>query len=86
MSHFWQKVLTNHKTYTIIKNVKRRKEFVWEHFGMMDNISYANKNVQKLNVYEQNGFTMGDNLIATFEGRNTSLNMRELSQSILSLI
>ncbi len=63
-------------------NVKRRKEFVWEHFGMMDNISYANKNVQKLNVYEQNGFTMGDNLIATFESSQNPLGYGAIKSKI----
>ena len=49
---------------------------------MMDNISYANKNVQKLNVYEQNGFTMGDNLIATFESSQNPLGYGAIKSKI----
>ena len=48
-------------------NVRTRKEFIWEHFGMMDNIAYANKNIAKINAYEQNGFYQGKNMIMTFE-------------------
>ena len=48
-------------------NVRTRQEYIWEHFGMMDNIAYANKNVAKINVYEQNGYFQGKNMIMTFE-------------------
>ena len=48
-------------------NVNRRKEIVWEHFGMMDQEDYANKNVVKIKAYEENGFMLGENLIMTFE-------------------
>ena len=47
--------------------VKSRQEGIWEHFGMMDNLTYANKNVTKLACYHQNGFYVGENLITTFE-------------------
>jgi len=48
-------------------NQRTRKEYIWEHFGMMDNIAYANKNVNKIQNYEQNGFIPGKNMIMTFE-------------------
>ena len=48
-------------------NMRSRKEVIWEHFGMMDNVSYVNKNVTKLACYHQNGFYVGENLITTFE-------------------
>ena len=48
-------------------NVVRRREMVWEHLGMMDNIAYANKNTQKISHYEENGFVVGENMILTFE-------------------
>ena len=48
-------------------NVRTRKEFIWEHFGMMDNIAYSNKNVHKIQNYGQNGYFAGKNLILTFE-------------------
>ena len=51
----------------ICLNTKTRKEYIWEHFGMMDNASYANKNVEKINQYQQNGYYPGVNMITSFE-------------------
>lgn len=48
-------------------NVKTRKEFIWEHFGMMDDADYANGAVEKLENYEMNGFFVGENLIVSME-------------------
>ncbi len=54
-------------------NVKTRKEYIWEHFGMMDNIAYANKNIGKINAYERNGFFPGKNMIVTFESSQNNI-------------
>ena len=51
----------------ICLNVAKRKEMVWEHFGMMDNIAYSNWNVKKIQYYEYNGYCAGENMIMTFE-------------------
>ena len=48
-------------------NVRRRKEIIVEHFGMMDVFSYSDTNVQKLHDYERNGFVLGDDLLITME-------------------
>ncbi len=48
-------------------NISKRKEIVWEHFGMMDNIAYSNKNIAKIQAYNQNAFFPGKNMIMTFE-------------------
>ena len=48
-------------------NVRKRKEIVIEHFGMMDDPAYAEKNVDKLHDYERNGFVLGDDLLITME-------------------
>ena len=48
-------------------NVRTRSEFIWEHFGMMDNIAYANKNVAKIQNYVQDGYIPGKNMMMTFE-------------------
>ena len=63
-------------------NKRTGKEYVWEHFGMMDNIAYANKNINKIQIYEQNGFLAGKNLIMTFESSMYPLN----SSTIKSMI
>ena len=57
---------TVHPDFTCL-NIKKRKEFLWEHFGMMDHIAYANKNVAKIHAYNRNGYHAGNNMIMTFE-------------------
>ena len=48
-------------------NVRERREKVWEHFGMMDDPDYANKNVRKISNYEMSGYHADSNFIMTFE-------------------
>lgn len=48
-------------------NVRTRKEYIWEHFGLMDNVDYVAKNVNKLTNYETHGYIPGKNLIITME-------------------
>ena len=52
--------------FTVL-NVRLRKEIYWEHLGMMDNPEYAEKAVQKIASYVQNGIFPGENLILTYE-------------------
>src|SRR5574344_2972007 len=35
--------------------VRDRKEFLWEHFGMMSDSEYASSAVKKIQVYQHNG-------------------------------
>ena len=59
-------------------NIRTGKEYVWEHFGMMDNIAYATKNINKIQTYEQNGYLAGKNMIMTFETSTNALNTSSL--------
>lgn len=52
--------------FTIL-DVVNRKEIFWEHFGMMDNQHYVQKNMKKIMEYQRNGIKVGENLIVTFE-------------------
>ena len=65
-----------------ILNKKNRKEYYWEHFGMMDDSEYAEKTIKKLESYEKNGIFPGKNLIMTFETQQHPLNMRIVSKNI----
>jgi hypothetical protein len=58
--------------FTIL-NPRLRKEYVWEHLGMMDNPDYIKSTMPKINLYLQNGFIPGDNLILTHESSNDTL-------------
>lgn len=50
-----------------ILNIKTRKEYVYEHLGMLDSASYANDNVEKIRLYEKSGYMQGENIIYSFE-------------------
>jgi hypothetical protein len=49
---------------------------------MMDNIAYANKNIAKIQTYEQNGFLAGKNMIMTFESSLTPLGSSSIKNKI----
>jgi len=66
---------TVHPDFTCL-NTRTHKEIVWEHFGMMDNEAYASKNIVKLNTYNQNGYYIGKNMIASFETSQNPLSSR----------
>ncbi len=53
---------------------KTRKLIYWEHEGMIDNPEYAQKAVQKIELYEKNGIFPGENLILTFETATNAIN------------
>lgn len=55
-------------------NKRTRKEYYWEHLGLMDSESYRNKNFRKLELYASNGIVLGSNLILTFETTSVTYN------------
>ena len=55
-------------------NVRTRKEFVWEHLGMMDDAEYARNAIMKIEMYQNSGYFLGENLIFTMETRDKPLN------------
>ena len=63
-------------------NVRTRKEIIWEHFGMMDDIGYLRKNYAKLQSYQLHGYMLGKNLITTFETSKQPLDSRIIKATI----
>ncbi len=59
-------------------NVRTRKEYVWEHFGKMNDEDYATENIAKIHAYERNGFIMGSNMIMTFETSEHPINSNNI--------
>lgn len=57
---------TIYPDFTIL-NVRTRKEYYHEHFGMMSDPEYSGKCVARILAYQQNGYFMGESLIATYE-------------------
>ena len=55
---------------------------LWEHFGMMDDPSYADQTTNKIEKYCNAGYHLGYNLIATFETSKHPLHSRHIEQKI----
>ncbi len=65
--------------FTILR-MSTREEVYLEHFGMMDDSSYADKVMLKLNTYEKNGIYLGVNLFITHETGRNPLNTKVLDK------
>lgn len=63
-------------------NLRTRQEFAWEHFGMMDDPDYAERATEKLELYAENGFFPGKNLIITMETSAKPLSSKLLKSVI----
>lgn len=59
-----------------------RKQIYWEHYGLMDNPDYANDAMDKLRLYAEHGYQLGDNLIMTWETRQASLTFEHINDRI----
>ncbi len=63
--------------FTVL-NVKNRKEFYWEHLGMLDDSVYLQKNLAKIAKYESHGIIQGKNLLLSYESSVSPINMKEI--------
>ena len=63
-------------------NARTRKEYIWEHFGMMDNPEYVRGFTRKVKSYERNGYYIGSNFICTFETSNDPLDTEVVEEMI----
>ena len=52
--------------FTILDPVTR-EEVVFEHFGMVDDEGYQHSMFDKIRLYEENGYVIGQNFLFTFE-------------------
>lgn len=59
-------------------NKRTGKRYILEHLGMMDKLSYHEKAMWKIDVYEKNGILLGDGLIITHETSGSPLDTNVL--------
>lgn len=57
-------------------------EYCIEHLGMMDSFAYYNNSMNKLDLYEKNGYLIGKKLLLLHETSTKPLNIRVLQQYI----
>lgn len=78
-------VLTNGKKIHpdfVCLNIKKRKEIIWEHLGKMDDGTYAELNVKRINWYESAGYFQGDNIIYSMETKQVALSTKKVEEYI----
>ena len=72
---------TVYPDFTVL-NVKTRKEYYWEHLGLLDDEDYLNKFLVKLDSYQKNGIRSGEKLILTKETKKHPLNTANVKETI----
>ncbi len=63
--------------FTIL-DLRKRRNIILEHFGLMDNEDYANNAVSKIQLYAKEGYVLGDNFFCTMETMTKPLDSRVL--------
>lgn len=77
--------LTVYPDFTCI-NLRTREQFLWEHFGRMDDPEYAKKTVRKLRTFRRNGFILGKNLLATTECDGLPLDRKDVETLVKNFL
>lgn len=72
---------TVYPDFTLL-NIRERKEIYLEHFGMMDDPTYSETAIKKLEDYAKNGIYIGKNLLVTFETLHKPLDMKIVEQML----
>lgn len=65
-----------------IRHPETGKYYYWEHFGLMDDLIYANKACEKLKWYSTNGIVTTIQLITTYETKDHPLSMEVIEDTI----
>lgn len=75
------KIKTLFPDFTLL-NLRKRKNIYLEHLGMMDNPEYCKKAIEKVELYQSNGFVLGVDLIITMESSLKGINMQNFEQVV----
>lgn len=65
-----------------IRHPKTAEYYYWEHFGMMDNPTYASNAMSKLHTYVSNGIYPTINLIATYETKENPIDINDIEKIV----
>lgn len=76
---------TIYPDFTVL-NVRKRKEYLWEHMGMLDDENYRDYALDKITAYEKNGIFPGDNLILSHETLKTPINLKIIEKIIFQYL
>lgn len=76
---------TIYPDFTVL-NVRSRKEYYWEHMGMMDDSEYLEGALHRIDMYEKNDIFPGDKLILSHETLKYPLNSRNIEKLIFQFL
>ena len=77
----WGKVYPD---FTIL-DVENKRNIIFEHFGLMDDMDYANNAIAKIQMYANAGYVLGDNFFMTLETSQRPLDSRVLDGVVKQL-
>ncbi|MGN0425948.1 MAG: hypothetical protein ACI4FY_11580 [Acetatifactor sp.] len=66
----------------LLLDIVRRKTYIYEHFGMMDNPDYVRSALEKLSQYSDHGYWVGDTLLFSFETSSGPLNTKNVESML----
>ncbi|MCD8230340.1 MAG: hypothetical protein LUD14_00670 [Clostridiales bacterium] len=66
----------------MLLNKRTRKEYYWEHLGMMDDQEYCVNAIRRIEIYEKNNILPGKQLILTYETKSCPLNIKVVERLI----
>ncbi len=71
--------------FTILKT-STREVLYHEHLGLLDDETYRQTNLIKLDEYRRNGIFVGKNLIITYEAAGCYLNIKEIKMMVQEIV
>ena len=77
----WNKIKQFRPDFTVLNRSSGRCYYI-EHFGMMDNISYYNNALSKLDIYEKNDLLIGRDIVIFHETSAAPLNIKTVRHYI----
>ncbi|MCD8365200.1 MAG: hypothetical protein LUC83_05220 [Clostridiales bacterium] len=66
----------------LLLNRRTRKEYYWEHLGMMDNPEYSVNAMKRVECYIKNNIFPGKQLILTYEAKGYPLNIKNVERLV----
>lgn len=67
--------------FTVL-NIRKKREYLWEHFGMMSDPGYCACAIKKIRNYEKHNIFPGQNIIYTFESSDVPLDTNTIERII----
>lgn len=70
-----------HPDFTCL-NIRERREVIWEHFGLMDDVAYSENVVRKLKKLMMSGLKLGEKFVFTMETSTEPLSTKVIERII----